>query len=89
MLDIKTLTSAADGFMRATGISKDVTLSYRIFADSNRLTSLRNGGEITVGRFHMAMMWLAKHWPDGHALPEALESYRAALAADGDEGAAA
>jgi hypothetical protein len=37
---------------------------------------MRNGGEITVGRFNGAMRWLAENWPDGSDLPDNLAAYR-------------
>lgn len=69
MPDISHLLSVADAFKMATGL-EDVTLSHRLFGDSKKLLALRNGADITVGRFNASMGWLAANWPAGAVWPE-------------------
>lgn len=62
------LISLADEYLRATG-AKDVTLSFWVFNDSKKLTSLRGGSDITLGRFNASLRWFSEHWPDGAVWP--------------------
>lgn len=68
MTDISHLLSVADAYKAATGL-EDVTLSHRLFADSKKLTALRNGADITLGRFNASMLWLSANWPAGAKWP--------------------
>lgn len=69
MTEISHLLSVADAFKKATGL-EDVTLSHRLFSDSKKLAALRNGADITVGRFNASMVWLSANWPDDAVWPE-------------------
>ena len=75
MLEIAQLLAVADRYGALTGLP-ETTVSHRLFADTKRLGQMRNGGEITVGRFNGAMRWLAENWPDGSDLPDNLAAYR-------------
>jgi hypothetical protein len=75
MLCIDHLLSVADSYREKIGLPLEKTLSGRIFGDQKVLTGLRDGKEITVGRFNMAMRWFANHWPEGHPVPDALKPY--------------
>lgn len=44
-------------------------LSQRMFRDTKKLRALQAGGEITVGRYAEAMIWLSVHWPQGAEWP--------------------
>lgn len=68
MIDIAHLLAVADAFIEATSV-KEVTLSHRLFADSKKLTAMREGADITVGRFNAAFMWLDANWPQGAVWP--------------------
>lgn len=72
MITTKTLIDAADAFMAASDGLRESTLSYRIFGDTKKLTALRAGAEITLGRFNEAMRWLADNWPEGIECPQEL-----------------
>ncbi len=63
MIDISTLIARADAYKLAAGLSEDKTVSHRVFGDSKKLTSLRKGADITVGRFNAAMEWFDRNWP--------------------------
>lgn len=82
-LSIPDLLVVADAWKAATGIERDTTLSHRMFGDSKRLGQLREGRDITVGRFNAAMTWFAANWPEGAAMPAMLAAWRAAPARRG------
>lgn len=63
MIDINTLISRADAYKQAAGISEDSTVSHRVFRDSKKLAALRQGADITVGRFNAAMRWFDLNFP--------------------------
>lgn len=63
MQQIAHLLSVADAYKAALGI-EDTTVSARVFNDSKKLTALRSGADITVGRFNAAMRWFDENWPN-------------------------
>jgi hypothetical protein len=63
MLDIDHLLDVADAYKRALRL-EDVTVSHRLFGDSKKLGALRQGADITLGRFNASLQWLSAHWPD-------------------------
>ncbi|HWK65368.1 MAG TPA: hypothetical protein VNS34_10530 [Rhizobiaceae bacterium] len=63
MTEIAHLLGLADAFIAATSV-KEVTLSHRVFGDSKKLTAIRNGADITVGRFNAAIAWFSANWPE-------------------------
>jgi hypothetical protein len=63
MLDIDHLLAVADAYKRALGL-EDVTVSHRLFGDSKKLSALRQGADITLGRFNSSLHWFSAHWPD-------------------------
>jgi hypothetical protein len=69
MTEIKHLLAVADAFKLATGL-EDVTLSHRLFSDSKKLGALRQGADITVGRFNASMVWLSANWPEDAVWPK-------------------
>jgi hypothetical protein len=71
MITAQTLLTHADRYLAITGLP-ETTLSYRIFEDTKKIADLRRGRDITLGRFGMAMRWLAANWPEGHAVPDEL-----------------
>lgn len=68
MTEISHLLAIADAYKEATGL-EDVTLSHRLFSDSKKLAALRNGADITVGRFNASMVWFSDHWPENAVWP--------------------
>jgi hypothetical protein len=68
MTEIAHLLSLADAFIAATSI-KEVTLSHRVFGDSKKLSAIRNGADITLGRFNASMEWFSANWPEGIEWP--------------------
>lgn len=75
MLVITDLLEIADTYRSLLGIEAETTVSHRVFGDTKRLGALRDGREITVGRFHAAMGWFAANWPDSAEVPEKLRQY--------------
>lgn len=73
MISISHLLNIADAYKAATGIEPDNRVSWRVFGDSNKLTALRDGGDITTGRFNQAIRWFDGNWPQDAARPPALE----------------
>jgi hypothetical protein len=69
MTEIAHLLSLTDRFLAATSI-KEVTLSHRVFGDSKKLAAIRNGADITLGRFNSAIEWFSDNWPDDASWPE-------------------
>lgn len=72
MIDLQTLLSTADAYKAATGLTADTTVSHRVFGDTKKLGALREGGDITVGRFNQALAWFAANWPAEASRPAAL-----------------
>ena len=72
MLTIENLLSIADAYKKATGLVSDRTVSHRVFRDSKKLSSLREGSDITLRRFTEAIDWFANNWPDGAECPAEL-----------------
>lgn len=89
MITKKTLLDLCDQFRDATGVAEEKTLSYRIFRDSKRLRNLRDDGDITLGSYTDAMMYLARHWPESFAVPSDLAAYVTAVGGASVEGGAA
>lgn len=75
MLQISDLLRVADLYRTAAAVERESTLSYRVFGDNKRLTSIRAGQEITVGRFNNAMTWFAARWPETEPMPDILRPY--------------
>ena len=73
-MDVKTLINIADLYKAAEGIEADSTVSHRVFGDTKKLSALRAGADITVGRFNAAMAWFASNWPAGADRPAVLLS---------------
>lgn len=77
MLHVPHLLEVADAYKLAAGISADTTVSSRVFGDSKKITALRAGGDITVGRFNSAIQWFRGNWPSGAAMPDVLRPHAA------------
>lgn len=73
MKQISDLIRVIDTFKSAADIAADTTVSYRIFGDSKKLAALRDGAEISVGRFNAAVTWLSENWPETTAQPLLLQ----------------
>lgn len=74
MITAQTLLTLVDRFLAVTGLP-ETTLSYRIFEDTKKIADLRRGRDITLGRFGMAMRWLAENWPEGDDRPADLKDW--------------
>lgn len=68
MLTVDHLLRLADVYRSATAL-EEVTLSHRLFADSKKLSAMRDGADITVTRFNNALLWFAANWPADVAWP--------------------
>lgn len=68
MNEISHLLAVADAYKAALSI-EDTTVSARVFGDSKKLAALRNGADITVGRFNSALQWFASNWPQNAIWP--------------------
>lgn len=69
MTEIEHLLSVADAY-KAALLIEDTTVSARVFDDSKKLAALRDGADITLGRFNKALVWFSANWPDGAVWPE-------------------
>lgn len=72
MFDTNHLIIVADAYAHAVGV-EEKTVSSRVFSDSKKLTAMRAGGDITVGRFNAAMVWFSANWPEGANWPKDVE----------------
>jgi hypothetical protein len=68
MIEIRHLLLIIDAYREATGV-EDTTVSNRVFADSKKITAMRAGADITLGRFNEALRWFSQHWPEGAEWP--------------------
>lgn len=68
MLNIDHLLTVADEYRRAAKV-EDKTISSRVFQDSKKLTAIRGGSDITVGRYNAALEWFSANWPDDAVWP--------------------
>ncbi|WP_157014873.1 hypothetical protein [Mesorhizobium xinjiangense] len=68
MIGIPDLLAVTGEYIRVTQI-KEVTLSFRVFGDSKKLKMLREGADITLGKFNAALLWLSTNWPEGAEWP--------------------
>lgn len=71
MFEITHFIDLADAYLAATS-TKEVTLSHRVFGDSKKLTAIRNGADITVGRLNGAIEWFSENWPAGAEWPSSI-----------------
>lgn len=69
MLNIHYLLQLADAYKIAAQIENDSTVSHRVFGDTKKLSALRGGADITVGRFNAAVVWFRENWPEGKERP--------------------
>ena len=68
MLTHRHLLQLIDAYTEATNV-EDKTLSFRVFGDSKKVSALRGGADITVGRFNAAYRWFSDNWPDDARWP--------------------
>ena len=68
MNDVSHLLTIIDEYLRVTG-TKEVTVSFWVFNDSKKISSMREGADITLGRFNAALAWFSNKWPEGAAWP--------------------
>ncbi|HMR51218.1 MAG TPA: hypothetical protein PKA33_01560 [Amaricoccus sp.] len=85
MLDISHLLVVADAYREGTSLP-DKTVSGRVFGDQKKLTAMRGGSDITVGRYSAAMQWFSDNWPAGTDWPAGIA--RPAVSVDAEDTAA-
>lgn len=68
MLNIGHIIAIADEYGRAANV-EEKTVSSRVFQDSKKLSAIRNGSDITVGRYNAALAWFSANWPAGASWP--------------------
>lgn len=68
MLNIKHLLTVADEYSRAAKV-EDKTVSSRVFNDGKKLGAIREGSDITVGRYNAALEWFSANWPEDGVWP--------------------
>jgi hypothetical protein len=68
MINLAELLTLSELYSAATG-AEEKTVSSRVFSDSKKLTALREGADITTGRFNAAIRWFDANWPDGAEWP--------------------
>jgi hypothetical protein len=79
MLNTKHLLKVAETYGKLTKV-EEKTVSSRVFADSKKLRAIRDGADITVGRYNAALEWFSENWPEGKKWPDSVprpESERA------------
>ena len=69
MLNIEHLITVAAEYGRAANVV-DKTVSSRVFQDSKKLSAIRGGSDITVGRFNAALVWFSENWPETATWPD-------------------
>lgn len=69
MLNTKHLLKVAATYGKLTKV-EEKTVSSRVFADSKKLRAIRDGADITVGRYNAALAWFSENWPDGKKWPD-------------------
>jgi hypothetical protein len=69
MLQIAHLLTLADEYQRHDPV-EDKTLSFRVFGDSKKLSSLRVGADLTTSRFNLALSWFDDNWPQMAVWPD-------------------
>lgn len=88
MADALDLVRIADLYAEAAGGLLEKTVSHRVFGDSKKLSMIRAGSDITLGRFNYAMSWFAAFWPEGVDRPPELDKFMPGHDADTQRGAA-
>jgi hypothetical protein len=48
-------------------------VSWRVFADTKKLSAIENGGDLQTKRFEKAVQWFADNWPETAVWPEGVE----------------
>jgi hypothetical protein len=71
MFEIHHLIDLAEVYARSEAV-EEKTVSNRVFGDSKKLTAMRSGGDITVGRFNAAVRWFSANWPEGVDWPNGI-----------------
>jgi hypothetical protein len=71
MLNTKHLLKVAATYGKLTKI-EEKTVSSRVFADSKKLRAIRDGADITVGRYNAALEWFSENWPEGKKWPDSV-----------------
>jgi len=69
MIKISHLLKIVDVYRSAKRLT-DASVGSYVFNDGKYIKRLRNGKEITVGRFNYALSWFSKNWPEGVPWPE-------------------
>lgn len=71
MINLAELLTLAEQYRLATG-AEEKTVSSRVFSDSKKLTALRDGADITTGRFNAAIRWFDANWPTDAKWPDSV-----------------
>jgi len=71
MIETSHLLKVVNAYRTASGLA-DGTISSYVFNDGQKIKHLRNGKDITVGRFNYALRWFSAHWPEGAAWPDGI-----------------
>ena len=66
------LLQVVDAYAEALGIP-DTTISSRVFDDGKKIAALRDGKEITMGRYAKALRWFSENWPENSEWPDAVD----------------
>lgn len=81
MGQIAQLISIAESFALKAEISLSA-VSSRVFNDGKKIASLKNGGDITVTRWHNAIVWFSENWPDEADWPKDIDRPSSRLLSD-------
>lgn len=69
MTCIDQLLRLVDIYAEANGLEQ-TTVSWRLFSDTAKLQSLREGRDLQTKRFEHALRFLSANWPEGVPWPD-------------------
>lgn len=80
-MQIAHLLAVIDAYAAHEGLP-DSTVSSRVFRDTKKVAAMRDGADITVGRYRYALGWLSENWPDGAKWPKGVDRPAAKVSAE-------
>lgn len=65
---IDQLLAVADAYAEPEQLKRS-TVSWRVFGDAKKLSSIADGADLQTRRFEAAIAWFADNWPDAAMWP--------------------
>ena len=72
MVTAQDILSLAEAYATAHGLEL-VTVSSRVFNDGKKLSSIKDGSDLTLKRALHALRWFSDQWPDHLDWPETID----------------